>query len=63
MSLVYLEIKIVSSVPKLCPNQFSKNKFGTLDTNRTCDPPLRRGMLYRLITSLTYYFTNTLISG
>jgi hypothetical protein len=22
--------------------------FGALDTNRTCDPPLRRGMLYPL---------------
>jgi hypothetical protein len=23
-------------------------KSGALDTNRTCDPPLRRGMLYPL---------------
>ena len=24
------------------------SSFGALDTNRTCDPPLRRGMLYPL---------------
>ena len=26
----------------------ARRKVGALDTNRTCDPPLRRGMLYPL---------------
>ena len=32
---------------KLMPSDRTK-KIGALDTNRTCDPPLRRGMLYPL---------------
>ena len=32
----------------LCAKDSIESKNGALDTNRTCDPPLRRGMLYPL---------------
>ena len=46
-SLVEPSLSLGSGRSRRVPMR-QRDKPGALDTNRTCDPPLRRGMLYPL---------------